>query len=504
MSQELIIYKENKPKVLHDLKDGRIDYVDLTHWDFMDRFFAFLLGKDFFRWSQDTYPNPRKKNDIPIWFLLACAVQMKLHTETAFDNLPGILQSGSILTRVKFNVGLKGGGFNYKNKKPRQTAIDQDTLRKYYKDTDPFQLMGWYNHDVVGWLRHFRGFDKSGVAILDSSYLFLPDNPNYQGTSLLPFDENDNIIDPDKLQPQERSKVKYKRCYKLTSLLHTSPTTDYYIYAGCHLGPGNESGLTIGEKLVDNFVQRFGKKVLKLIIADREFTDGAMITKFKKEYHIDTILPLKSNSSALKDALGILTSMDTKWQLYSQKADREGNVIEKEEVAGVAEITSWDECKVPLYVAVMNRTDKEGKQETWALACTKALESASLAFDLYKMRTKIEERHRQLKSCWRLSEFTSTDLSLVTFHVVSSLLVYSLVQFYLNCKGMRQLANNFISTLRQREQLGKDAAIVYSGRYFATFDMDEYTDIIITLEGDPRTRLSRWIKEFRKHKIRAP
>jgi len=52
---------------------------------------------------------------------------MKLHRTAAFQRLHYILRSGSILTRVKFNVGLTGGGFNSKNKKERESPIDPRT-----------------------------------------------------------------------------------------------------------------------------------------------------------------------------------------------------------------------------------------------------------------------------------------------------------------------------------------------------------------------------------------
>jgi hypothetical protein len=76
---------------------------------------------------------------------------MKLHLQRAFHRLPGILRSGAILSRVGFNVGLKEGGFNHKNKKKREIPLHQDTVRKYFKDTDPARLLNWFNHQVVGW-----------------------------------------------------------------------------------------------------------------------------------------------------------------------------------------------------------------------------------------------------------------------------------------------------------------------------------------------------------------
>ena len=65
-----IIYEENKIKVLEDLKDGRLDYLDLADWTFQDKFFAFLLGIRFFEICGASYPTPRKKEDVPLWFLL--------------------------------------------------------------------------------------------------------------------------------------------------------------------------------------------------------------------------------------------------------------------------------------------------------------------------------------------------------------------------------------------------------------------------------------------------
>jgi len=89
---ELILFKENKVEVLKRLKGGRIEYLDLTSWSFQDRLFAFLLEEKFFAWCESKYPTPRERENIPIWFLLACAIQMKLHRSAAFKKLEYILR----------------------------------------------------------------------------------------------------------------------------------------------------------------------------------------------------------------------------------------------------------------------------------------------------------------------------------------------------------------------------------------------------------------------------
>ena len=246
---DLIVYKENKPKVRKALKDGRIDYLDLSEWSFIDKFFAFLLSVNFLEQCGSSYPTPRKKEEIPVWFLMASAIQMKLHTTAAFNALPGILRSGSILTRVKFNIGEKHGGFNNKNKdkEDRKAAVHQDTVRKFFKDsqdkkTKEVKIEQWFNKDAVKWLRRHRAFDKEGIFIIDHTYLPLPDNTNYEKAQWMPLDEHGNIVDKKKLSKEAQKQFKYTLCYGLTTLLHVTKVEEewIYIYAGAHIGGGKE------------------------------------------------------------------------------------------------------------------------------------------------------------------------------------------------------------------------------------------------------------------------
>ena len=241
---EVILFTENKVEVRKRLEDGRIDYLDLTSWSFQDRLFAFLLEEHFFAWCAAHYPTPRERENIPVWFLLACAIQMKLHRSAAFKKLEYILRSGSILTRVQFNIGLKEGGFNDKNRKERTIPIDQDTARKFFTDTEAATIEDWYDGVVQQWLRRHRGYqDKEGIFILDPTLVTLPDNKNYTESALLPLDTDGKYVDVTKLNPAEKKKFKYTRAYKLTLLLHWSRQNEYFLFAGGHLGKGNESGL---------------------------------------------------------------------------------------------------------------------------------------------------------------------------------------------------------------------------------------------------------------------
>lgn len=501
---DLILYKNNKAYVTKMLLNGEVDYIGLSEWSFTDNFFGFLIEHDILKWIEESYPTPRIKKEVPIYAMAAAIFQMKLNTTASFNSLPGILKSGSILTKVEFNIGEENGGFNNKNRKERETIIDQDTVRKFFKDTDVIKLEDWINIDFAKVLRNKRAIDKSGIFLMDHTYLPLPNNSNYEKAELMPLDEHGNLIDVNRLSEEKRKNLKYTYCYGLTTLLHLNGSGDKkgFIYAGSHLGGGSESGLTAGKSIIDNYIGAVGKNVIKLLIVDRGYIDGKMITVFKNIYKIDTLIPVKSNMEILSDVIGLSKLKEDNWEKYSEVKNENGEVIYKEEVMGFNDIKSWAGCKVPLYVALMKVTEKGKKPIYWALVSTKQFKSAKEAFDTYKLRTEIEERHKQLKLYWNINKFTSTAFSLVATHVYLTLMVYTLVQLYLIKKDLNEVANKTIATLKKDERLGKNAVIIYSGGNYGVYDIEETIELVIDLEPIAKNKLMKLIQYYKKYKYR--
>ena len=367
-------------------------------------------------------------------------------------------------------------------------------------------MENWYNGDTVHFIRRHRGFDKQGIFIIDGTFLVVSNNENYTHTARMPLNEHDNLINLKMLSEEARRNIKYKLCYKLTTLLHLSNAViePVYIYGGVHLGPGNESEMKAGEKLVDDFVNTVGKGVMKWFIADRGFLDGKMIARFKTEHKVDTLMPIRSNMDILKDAIGLTRLPGHYWKPYKEERDKKGKIIKREEICGFSEITSWEKCNIPLYVALMKKWEKGEEEHIWGLISTKVFKQPHEAFDLYKLRPNIEERHKQLKECWNITKFTSPNFNLDTTHVIFTLLTYTLLQLYLSRKNLQKLANKTIETLKQEEKFGKNAVIVYAKDCFATFSVREYTRILLALEGKPKIRLKNWNEAFMKRKIRSP
>ena len=492
----LVIYEEDKQRVRKSLKDGRLDYLDLADWTFQDKFFAFLLSLRFFEICGASYPSPRKKEEVPIWFLLACKVQMKLHTTASFGKLPGILRSGAVLSRVKFNVGGKNGGFNNKNKKERKTAVDQDTARKFYKDTNPQELRRWHNEDVQKFIQKNNGFDADGIFLLDQTHVVVPENGNYKEAQRMAVDEHGQRIDTSKMTKEQKKGVKYRSCYALSELMHLNKEKKYFTFAGYQWGGGLTDELVQGRPLVKDFVQSVGKGVMKLLITDRGYIDGKFISMVKLELGSDVLMPLRSNMNSLTDAKKIAEVYKYKWKKY--EAYTKHGIRYLEEVAVVKEVDLWDKCKVPLHISLMRITGSDGSVKYWGLSSTFKPEYPEECFELYDLRTQLEERHSQIKNCWHINKFTSPHESLIEAHAMFTLLTYTLTQLYLNKEHLNELASKTIKSLRSEELLGVNNVIVYSGEYFGVFDLDEYTEIIAFLKGDAMSRLQKWIVKFRK------
>ena len=154
MSEErfdYFVYTANKKKLKEKLKNGDIDYGAFSKMGFVDEFFAFLLATDFFPFCEKSYPSPRVKTEVPPWFLLASLMAAKMYGEEAFSNIPYVLKNGAILKMLGLNLGPMPGSGN-KNKKERIYPADQDTIRKFFKDTKPKKLSTWFNCDFSGWM----------------------------------------------------------------------------------------------------------------------------------------------------------------------------------------------------------------------------------------------------------------------------------------------------------------------------------------------------------------
>ena len=104
---DLVIFEENKPLVLDALRDGEFDYIEAASEVFEADFFRFIKARALLDQLVETYPTPRKKEEVPLWFYVASNLSMRLHGVHAFDAFPMVVRSGGMLQAFGPKAGRK-------------------------------------------------------------------------------------------------------------------------------------------------------------------------------------------------------------------------------------------------------------------------------------------------------------------------------------------------------------------------------------------------------------
>jgi len=547
---DLVIFEENKPFVLQALGNGDFDYIESASEVFETDFFRFIKARAILDKLALSYPTPRKKEDVPLWLYVSSNLSMRLHGVHSFHAYPLVVRSGGMLNAFSPRVGRKVihpdtgdgtiacEGFNQKNLYDRETPCDQDFLRKMSKDTDAFALLSWFGIHAQRVFRSSHAFDKEGIFIGDASYLFVPDNPNYEGSVRLLFDEHNHPLsleDHEKMTDNQKTRCQWRRCYKMVTLLHTNRGLDFFLFAAVKVVSGKDNECPVLYGLVKQFVEAVGKGVMKRLILDRGFLDGKAISTCKKEYGIDVLIPIRRNMDIYEDAMALFQQPEVEWvrckepakeikeppplrpKVISQREKRRQErlkelkqekpaplpeeILVKREAAAIGEFRSWSSCTVPLSVVANREYYADGHEEMWLLIDTKEVEDPTDSRQDYHLRIAIEERHRQLKCFNDLTNFTSRAFSMVVNQVVFIMLAYNLLQIYLLRQGRKELNKKTLPRIRQQLLPSANHIIIYWQNYYGLFDPLEFTEIIATLSDQARKKTVEKCQRLRRELI---
>jgi hypothetical protein len=537
---DLVIFEENKPFVLEALGNGEFDYMEAASEVFEGDFFRFIKAKALLDELAQSYPTPRKKQDVPFWFYVASNLSMRLHGVHAFDAFPMVVRCGGMLQAFGPKAGRKVvhpetrettvfcEGFNKKNHFDRETPCDPDYLRKVAKDTDSGALLEWFNRDVVGMFRQRRVFDKEGLFIGDASYLFVPDNPNYEGSVKMLFDEDNHPVDLKqykKMTEAQKVRCQWKRCYKMVTLLHTNPKREFFVFVAVKVISGNDHESPVLYELVKQFVEAVGPGVMKRLILDRGFIDGEAISLCKKKYGIDVLIPIRRNMDLYTDAMALFQEPEVQWVECNEPKEEEKEepprpkpkvivkrekkrqkklqqlkeqqpspppekILVKTEAASIGEFRSWSSCTVPLTVVANREHYADGHEDIWFLVDTQEVQDPRQTRQEYGLRTSTEERYRQLKCFSDLTHFTSRAFSMVVNQVIFIMLAYDLLQIYLLSQGRKKLNQKTLPRIRQQLLPSDNHIIVYWQNYYGLFSPFELVGFVVMLGEKARKKIA--------------
>ncbi len=547
-------FEQDQVLVREKLTEGHIDHLEVVSTVTETQFFHRFLGTGDLAKLAAAYPNPRKREEVPLYIYLATQLTLRLHGSSGYSSLPYVLHCGGlrdalegeqVVRKLDPATGerfLEFKGYNKRNDYARRTPCDHDFVRKVARDTDPRRLEAWYGRDVARYLGDAGAYDPEGIFNIDGSYLFVPDNEHYELSRVAHFDEHNHPIskeDEAKLTPAQRKRCRFRRYYRMVGLSHVSRSADRRLYVGSKLlreefeGMGEVKALV---PMVRDFVETVGKGVMRLLVMDRGFIDGESIGKIK-DLGIDVLLPLKAKMLLTEDAWK-LSEVDGKpWQVWTpppkvppphppqrpehirrREENRQRTVERKKAQAGIEPPVSlvrlelkviprmdiWDECPVPLNVVLMREHMSDGTLQEWGLMTTREVGDPVDIRTLYHLRTSCEEGWRQTKCFWDLTGFRSTSFSLVTSQVIFVLFAYSLLQLFL----LKSDRGDMAQTTRQRllaELLpdGEKVAVYWQNRV-GYFGVKEYTAIILNLPEGARRRLLGTVRRLTRLQSEPP
>lgn len=547
---DLVAFQYDRSFVLEALRHGDLDYLEHVSEAAEADLFRHLIRRQVVQRLAESYPSPRKKEEVPVWIYLASELSLKLHGAQSYHAFPRLLRSGGLIEALGPELGgrktrhpetgdvtLACPGFNEKNDYDRQTPCDQDFLRKFARDTPADRLHAWFNREVPRCLRSLGLFDPEGLFIGDASYLFVPDNENYQQSDLLWFDEHNHPVEANQV---DRSDQRYqqRRCYKLVSLIHVNRQLDFFFVVGARVVSGRRQECPILYDLVEEVVRAVHQGFIKVLIVDRGLIDGERMGRLKQEFAIDTIVPVRTNMDLYADAIGLTRLRGFAWEPYGvppaepplaegaspkparvqkREAKRQQTLAERQAQAAADPsagapallpphtllglgrgLLSWSQCPVPLTAVVNRERDEHGQTFDWVLVSTSDRLSAAQIRSTYELRPAIEERHRQYKCFWDLTRMHSCAFSLVVNQALFVLLAYTLVQAHLVLRRRQELNHGVWERTWQLLSPSLEVVAVYYRQRFCLLTLAEFGRILLDIAEPVRAKLRDQLRRIER------
>jgi Transposase DDE domain len=248
--------------------------------------------------------------------------------------------------------------------------------------------------------------------------------------------------------------------------------------------------------LVRQAMGNLGPDILRILLVDRGFLDGADLWTLKHTWGIDFVVPSKATMHVTRDAQALARQEADSELIFPAHRDGilkygtdgrerwEGQVT----VVGVASLTSFDQYGDADHAQRANRKDFVGNPlgalvvlrwqgeasspgEEKVFLTSLPVSSPLMILDLYDLRSLIENTaFRELKQGWGLENYPKKTEEAVRAHVVLTLLTFTLAHAFSTTIG-QTLAHHGIR--RQRAEQYSSKVVLIAGDSYAIFEIEE-------------------------------
>ena len=466
-------HERNDKKVAKAVREGNIDTITGTGWGFLDKFFCFLYSIRFFKIT-DIKSAGYKRIMLPLVMLISTYSIKILLGISSMNKIPNLLfREVALLSMIGFTATQIKNGSCARGKK-KSIPINKNTLSRMLERLTLSEVNTILSETVK--VLASKGFISGSTFILDATDI--KTTQKCQGAGIKRVKKKRYL----KLKKQWIETEELVYGFKLIVIWEK----DSHIIVAAKVVKiaDHESKHTLG--LLSQAKRNIGATKISLLLIDNGFMDGKTLWEIKYKMKIDFIVRIRTNMSLASDARGFRNS-----SFATVGEDKDRGL----EVLGVPSLTSYDQygsqghikdrykksfSPNPINCVMVTCWDriKYGPGYEKVFATSLDVDSPLKIVDNYCLRSLIENSlFRELKQGWNLTKIPMKKKAAVASHTIFTLIMYSLNACFQTELG-KKLTNRGIRRIRDEDMNTIHKLIVFSGNYFAIFDVEEYAIIV--------------------------
>jgi hypothetical protein len=449
---------QNEPKVIilnqelvrQKLRQKEYDDVCMSGWGHLDEFASFLISFGIFTMLSQL-GLVAGHSGIPVYLLAMLAFAKPLFGLRFDDNIKYLFQDHHVLRVLGFNIQQIVQGCSKRTTKDGSKPIHPDTLRNFLKSLGYKETVGLFVKVIRKLLK--LGLIRSGIFAIDTKIVF-KDSPGYECAK--------KVYD-------YKGKHKNRRGYKISIIQHLRSK----LIVAVIITPANIPDSRLLLLTVRHAFAILGEGIIKTVLFDKGYWDGKTLTRLKRIYGVDFIVPAKSNFVLSKRLI--------------KEAQKEGFITIKPglEITRFENITDAPNYDGELQAIVVK--DKKAKkmrktyQPIHVYVTSLPWKSAQALYQTYRDRWTIENNAiKELCQYWILEDFHCTKFSAIRAHIFFCAIMFNLHILFKSKYG-RRFTEKTIDAKRA-PGFQKLCVIAYYKDYFGIFDIKEYTELLTTNE----------------------
>jgi len=466
-------HQRNDKKVARAVRDGNVDTITGTGWGFLDNFFYFLYSIKFFK-IIDIKSVGYKRIMLPLVMLITTYSMKILLGISSMNKIPALLfREIALLSMIGFTATqIKNG--SCKRGKGKSIPINKNTLSRMLSKLTAAEV----NNILDGTVQKLakKGFICGSKFILDATDI--ETTPKCEGRGVKKVKKRRYL--KQKGQWIETDELIYG--YKL--IVIWEKVSRVIVAAKVVKIADHESKHTLS--LLAQAKRNIGKRKIRLLLIDNGFMDGKTLWTVKYKLGIDFTLRIRTNMHLASDARSF---RDSPFATIGEDKKRGLRVL------GIASLTTYDQYGneghlknrykagfKPNLINCVMVTEWNGKEygpgHEKVFATSLEVDDPLKIIDGYSLRSLIENKvFRELKQGWNITKIPMKKKSAIVSHTILTLIMYSLNACFQTKLG-RALTNKGIRRLRDEDMSTIHKLIVFSGEYFAIFDVEEYSIIL--------------------------